>query len=240
MKYLLFIIILTCNILYVSGQTLKKKKIVNSGIIEKYTVNAQTNEFEGYYIKILKSTRDTLSQGYYEKNKRIGEWIFNYKSLHFKYNYTNNDFEPLNNAFYEADSFYIKTGNLFTLTKVNRPAIYLDSDVEMRMFLAKDIQISKDIINNGIEDYAVASIIVDTLGNFKFNRIEKSISSSFDQNIRNTIEKMNGSFIPAEVNGKVVESKIYIVFNVYFMEPKMEFELELYRAVINYVYYKGN
>ena len=230
-----FFLLTNMNTLY--GQKLRKRIKRSDPITVIYTIDKKTKLKEGEFLKIYNRTQDTICIGKYERGNRISDWKFTYGDLNFNYNYESKDFLFLDTLFKANNLFYVKKDFAYKLTEVDRPAIFLDSELELRSFLAQNIELPDDIRNNYIEDYSVASITIDSIGNYRFLRIEKSISVSLDQEMIKTIQSLPNTFLPAMKDDKAVESKIYIVFNISHEIRKIKITPAPYRIVIDVIYY---
>lgn len=234
----LFVFLGIFNLNALQAQKLKKQEYDMGPIKLIYTKDKKTKLFEGEYLKTYTKTNDTLCFGRYENGNRIGEWRFTSNDLNFIYNYDSKDFRFLDTLFKANNEFYIKQGRAFKLAEVDRPAIYLDSELELKLFLNRNIRIPEQVRKDGIEDYAVASIVVDSLGDFKFYRIEKAISDAFDKEMISVINKLPNTFLPAVKDGIAIDSKIYLTFNIASDNQKVGITETHYRLVVNIVYYK--
>ncbi|HRZ95935.1 MAG TPA: energy transducer TonB [Paludibacter sp.] len=235
MKSLNFITIALLLFFFLSGfsQERKIKKKNSTNFIEVYSVDKKTKRKDGVYLKLNKLTNDTLISGNFSNNTKSGLWRYfdNSKNVYLTYNYDNQHLNQISPEISASDSFYIKKDSIFTLEKVDSPPIYLGYKDEFGITMNQNIVLPVEIIENKIIGFCVSTFVVDKQGKMKDIRIEKSLNKKFNQNIIQTLKTINGDWIPAKLNGKPVESKTYLFFDVSQFEKKRTFKEKPYLQV---------
>lgn len=235
MKFITFSVLM---FFFLNGysQELKIIKKNSPDYSEIYSVDKKTKRKDGAYLKLNKLTKDTLVSGNYSNNIKSGLWKYYDKSknIYLTYNFENKYLNRLSPKISETDSFFIKKDSLFVLEKVDSPPIYLGYKDEFRITLSDNLILPVEIIENKITGFCVCTFVVDEQGKMKDIQIEKSLNKKFGKNIIQTLEAINGDWIPAYLNGKPIESKMYLFFEVSQNDKKRNFIEKPYLLVFYY------
>jgi hypothetical protein len=238
MKLIILTFLLSFSLISFSQERkiIKKK---SDFYIEIYSIDKGSKKKDGEYVKIKKSTNDTLIFGNYNNDIKVGLWKFNSSSnrIYFYYNYDKRLFNQLPTSISSIDSFYIKKDTAFCLTKVDSPPIYLGYKDEIKDVFRQNAIVPADICEKGLSGNSLASFVVDITGKIVDIGIDNSISKGLDKNIIKTINMINGDWIPAKVNGEPIDSKIYILYNISQITITTKYVEEPYLYVIDLVYY---
>jgi hypothetical protein len=238
MKLIAFSVLLSFYLISFSQERkIKTKK--SDYYIEIYSINKETKKKDGDYIKINKSTKDTLIIGYYKNDTKVGKWKFNksHNRNYIIYDYDSAVFCLKPRKIEKIDSFYIKKDTAFILTKVDSPPIYISYDSEIKDILRQSSSIPIDIAEKNIEGTSMASILIDKNGEISNIQIEKSLSKGLDKNIIATLKLINGDWKPAILNGLPVESKVYFLYNISQLVILTKYIEEPYLYVIDLINY---
>jgi hypothetical protein len=208
---------------------------------EIYTINKANKKKDGFYIKLVNNTTDTLIIGNYCNDTKVGLWEFRASSNkpYFCYDYDKKVIDKLPKEIGEIDSFFIKIGTAYHLTKVDRAPIYLGYKSEIRQILWQNSMVSFDIAQEGITGTSLASFVVNTTGKISEIKIEKSLTKELDERIIKAVTMINGDWLTAMVNGAPIDSKIYILYNVTKDKITTKFAEKPYQLVHNLVYHYG-
>jgi hypothetical protein len=237
MKFTLLTILISISLTSYS-QERKTKKIRTDSYIEIFTVDKNTNEKDGEYIKINKSTKDTLIYGNYKNDNKVGIWKYYSKNnrLFIAFDYEKKVLNQLPHKVAVVDSFPIRKDTSFYLSKVDSPPIYLGYENELHDILKQNALVPAEVCEKGISGTSLASFIVNCRGKIADIEIENSLSPELDKNIINTINKINGDWIPSKANGEIVDSKIYVLYNISPMVTTTTYFEKPYLLVVNLIY----
>ena len=200
------------------AQELKKKKNTEDNYQELYTVDKKTKERHGSYLRIHKISKDTLIKGSYENGFKTGPWSYYDKKnrLYLEYDFDQQQFVHRENNFNKGDSLQVQFGNGFKLTKVDAPAIYLGYKNEIERSLNVSFEPPSNFLNKGNSGMVMASFEINLKGEMENLIIETSFDKSLEKPIKNSLEKFKTGWVPAEVKGQKVSSKMYVIYNLTF------------------------
>ncbi|MDP4272103.1 MAG: hypothetical protein Q8909_18570, partial [Bacteroidota bacterium] len=89
----------------------KTKVTKDRDIATTVTINKQTKQKEGLYLKVDMNTGDTLVSGQYSNDKKSGKWRFaDKKDIYFEYDFTENRISRTSASIQAVDTFIIKAG----------------------------------------------------------------------------------------------------------------------------------
>jgi len=211
MKYILTITIAFFFVSQISySQEFKKKTKRGWWYKEQFVINKQTNIKQGVYrmITIGFEKKDTIIFGNYCNDRKCGNWVYKYGKDSLVYDYNDSIIKYIPKEIMSCDSAYVKAGDKFILKKVNSPAILIGYPYFICGTIKHDGQFK--LLERG--DKAVVSFVIDTTGNVKDIKIEKSINDLADRKLIDDIKESQSQlkWLPAKREGQPVESKISI------------------------------
>lgn len=219
------------------SQELKYKRRDNVQTVDHYFIDRKSEELNGKFQKINKESGDTLIEGFYEKNEKTGLWNYRCKNGSFKYNYSTKELINSKCSLFLSDSFTVRIGDNYVLTKVEIPAVYLGYENELKDIIAFNFKIPISIMENNLSGYTIASINIDTNGKINGVNIEKPFDKKFDKTLKQFLEsEIKGDFLPAIYNNSIVESKLFIVIDVSSSPRKYIIEDNSYQIYIPFFY----
>jgi hypothetical protein len=210
-----FLICLMC--LPVAAQ----KKIMENNYnfsTSSYTIDRQSKLKEGKYVKIRNSNHDTLVTGQYENDRKVGLWKYRSSGNknYITYNYDSKSAEYLDPAISKVDSFLTIEGSngMFFLNKVDSPPIYLGFPGEIKVLLARNINLPVTEMQRGLEGSTTASFVISRTGAISNIKIERSLNRTFDKIVLDAIKLIDSEWIPAKVNNIPTDAKINVLVRV--------------------------
>lgn len=207
------------------GQSLKKKKNAATFYEEFYTIDKSTKEKQGSYLKIGKSTQDTLAYGSYEQGSKSGVWSFRGRnnSLYLDYDFDQKKMVGYHGKVYDKDSVQVKKDGSYKVLKVDHPARYIGFEQEINRVLKYTIKTPQAVFDKAQGGMFLASFDVNdkgTAGNFL---IESSYEPKLNEPVKKALTDFKEGWIPAAINGTPVTSKMYLMINFQFV---MGYELQ--------------
>ena len=241
---LVLIIIFGLISTYSISQELKTKKKTILNYQEIYTIDKKTKLKQGNYIRINKLTKDTLVKGHYFNDNKVNIWKYfrENNEVFLEYDYENEKTLYVNIDSTKVDSIQIRKENEFILSKVDVSPFYIGSENKIKTIILQNFQLPKSIFKKELSGMSVASFVITKTGETQDIVIESSYNTEINPAILKSIESLNGKWIPAEVDGNKVDSKMYIVYNIkltrdvkYEPESKLKDKADL--LVINLIYF---
>lgn len=236
MKTLILTFLISVSLIsYSQERKIETKK--NNFYTEIYSINKINKMKDGSYIK-MGNKNDTLIVGNYSNGTKVGIWRFNASSNkpYFCYDFDNKVIDKLPRDINKIDSFYIKKDTAYYLDKVDRAPIYLGYKGEIKDVLRQNISVPFDIFKNGLSGYSIASFVVNSSGKIEDIKIEKSLSQELNSKLFKMVKMAKEEWIPAKVNGKPIDSKIYILCNISQLKKTIDYKEKPYLFVIDVVY----
>ncbi|WP_282015309.1 energy transducer TonB [Marinifilum flexuosum] len=183
---------------------------------EIYQVDKKSKIKEGFYYVVNTRTKDTLVTGEYLNNKRIGIWKFYKKDStpHLEYDYDRNQLASYNSG-NRIDSTFIKKGDKYVLDKVDNPQIYIGFENQAEFDMIKKIKLPTELMEKHKSGSCLYSFIISKEGILKDITIEQSINKNLDKNAIKTIKELNYKWEPARQNGKPIDSKSFLLIEVF-------------------------
>lgn len=215
---IVLLLLFICNLSY--PQELKTK-IKKDGVFKEiYTTNNKDKKRQGIYVKMYRNSSDTLIKGLYDQDKMIGLWSYYKKNneKYFQYNYDYNKIEYLDDTIAKIDTFFIKEGNNFVLSKISFPPIYIGFEGELRKIIENNLEPTPQLLVDKKSGLTIASFVIDKNGIIKDITIEKSIDDAFNNKLVNSINLIKGKWIPAKKENIPIDSKIYVVIETIFSD----------------------
>lgn len=195
------------------SQDLKVKKIKLRPYLEIYTIDKHTNKKHGSY-RLLQKYKDTTVveiSGQYNQGIRINKWFFNYYQDSLVYNHSNDSILHIPKLIIDCDSFYIKNGNEYKLSRIDLPPIYLGYWDQIYDIIgwSKEININEYSNSNKTDRFIISGVITKT-GDFGDFKIEESTSPEYNFHLLNVLKEIKGKWLSAKLNGISIDSKIFM------------------------------
>lgn len=194
------------------GQELKTKKETYNLSTEVYQVQKKTKEREGSYFEFLNSTNDTLIKGQYHNNEKIGIWTFyDIENQPFlKYDYSKDTCLWVEQLICKKDSFPILAGDDFKFALLDRPPLFLGYRHEFKTHLVKDYRIPINVLQSKQKFNYTLSFVVSKMGTVE----SLQFKDKPNQQISDLIMETNHNWIPGILNGKPVDTKLYVIYRI--------------------------
>lgn len=212
-----------------------KKRTEKSGYFKTvYYTQKKTGFRMGDSYVLNTQTGDTIAAGKYLNGKRVGNWTFRKPATGQKYlvyDFTSDSLIYLNHELV-ADTFLVKTDNGFEVKKVDRPVVYVG--LEMELYNMPNDILTIEQMKKNLEGMAVLNYRIDTLGNLSGAKVVMELDKSFVQKIDRSMRKLSGKFLPAVIDGKPVESAIYVRLNIQKLQHPSEIITPLPK--VSYIY----
>ena len=199
---------------FLTAQNLKTKKEYHKYFKEIYSIDKKTKLKEGLYVQLDLSTGDTLTKGFFNADKRSGQWEFYRRGEGLVYTY---DYGTNTVQFYDperSDSIVIpvlRSGN-FLMEQVDHEPVYLGYTEEFKDRILSKIDIGKLIErakkNEGI---TILSMVVDARGQPRALRVEETHDLEVAKMFMRAVEEIEGHWLPAIKDGSPINTKIYIL-----------------------------
>ena len=198
------------------SQELKTKKVVSNQFAEIFTVDKKSKLRNGNYLKINALTKDTLISGIYRDDLKSGIWKYYSKgnAPWIVYDYENNAIKLLPTEIAKVDSFLIWKDNTFVREKVDSPPVYIGFDKEVQTTIAANTKLPVDVLVNGLLGKTLVSFIIDKAGKMNGFRVEASFHKDLNPEVLNACKLIDGTWLPAKVNGQPVDSKLFVIVDV--------------------------
>jgi len=222
---LLTILILISN--NTVAQELRTKKTSSFNFQEIFTIDKKSKLKQGNYVKLDKNSNDTLVKGYFNDDKKVNVWTYFEKNnrIYLKYDYDRNVAMPINIASTKVDSIQIRTGDIFTLTRVDSSPLFIGYKGEFKSLIFQNFKAPASLFEKKLTGMSMASFVANKLGQIQDISIEISLSDDLDFAIEKSIESINRKWIPAKLDDNSVDSKIYVVYNIILTrDPKYKHE----------------
>ena len=215
MKVIYFVLILFLS-LNGYAQELKSKNLVTNQFVETFTVDKKTKLKNSNYLKINAITKDTLVTGIYRDDLKTGIWKYYSKgnSPWIVYDYENKAIKFLPTEIAKIDSFLIWKDNSFIREKVDTPPVYIGYEKEVQTTIAVNTKLPVDVLVNGLFGKTLVSFIIDKTGKMNGFRVEASFHKDLNPELLNACKLIDGTWLPAKVNGEPVDSKLFVIVDV--------------------------
>lgn len=192
------------------SQSMKFKKIIETdkknSIKEKYYVHKkQRNIKQGEYQRYLRGK--LIITGQFSNNKKSGVWTYfdSDNTIDLKYDYDNDSV-----VFYS--NFDQDTSDL------DRPLIYLGSEVEARTIVSRNLSYPELAQENGKQGTVLVDIYFGKDGEIYDYKILKSVYPPLDKEAIRVVKLIPNKWLPAVKNGKRIDYKITFPINFVLME----------------------
>lgn len=215
----LLVVLLCLTSVDMVGQSLKKKKNAATFYEEFYTIDKSTKEKQGSYLKIGKSTQDTLAYGSYAQGKKSGVWSFRGRNnkLYLEYDFDKNKMVGYHGTMYDKDSIQVKKDGSYQVLKVDHPARYIGFQQEINRVLKYTIKTPQAVFDKAQGGMFLASFDVTETGTTENFSIESSYEPKLIEPVKKALTDFNKGWIPAAINGVPVTSKMYLIINFQFV-----------------------
>lgn len=202
-----------CN---AQNKDFKTKVTKDRDIATTVTINKQTKQKEGLYLKVDMNTGDTLVTGQYSNDKKTGKWRFAYKKdIYFEYDFKENRISRTSASIQAVDTFIIKEGTEeYTLSKVDTPPLFLGYKNEFGALLTKSIRLPLSVMEKHVTGTAVVSFAIDEHGLMKDVQSEAVLDKELDREIVRRITEVGGEWLPAVKDGQPVKAKFMVVISL--------------------------
>jgi hypothetical protein len=198
------------------SQTIIRKKNTTAFYTDHFSVNKNTLQKHGQFIRMSNLKSDTLISGLYDNDKRIGRWRFFdiTGNLQLQYDYDNNTFTHIADTIKNIKKFSIRTDSTFRFTNVDRPPLYLSDTEDLYRTIATGFVLPAIISKKKITGRSVASFEIDDNGKLSNIEINQTLHPELDKAIISVIEKLENNWQPAIKNGKPIVTCFLVVVNV--------------------------
>ena len=198
------------------SQELKSKKVVTNQFVETFTVDKKSKLKNGNYLNINAITKDTLVTGTFRDDLKTGIWKYYSKgnTPWIAYDYDNKEIKLIPAEIAKVDSFLIWKGNSFVREKVDSPPVYIGFEKEVQTTLAANTKLPVDLLVNGLFGKTLVSFIIDKTGKMNGFKVEASFHKDLNPELLNACKLIDGTWLPAKVNGEPVDSKLFVIVDV--------------------------
>jgi len=198
------------------SQDLKVKKKSTQYAKEIYQVDKQSKQKNGYYYQLALPNKDTLVTGQYFNDNKVGEW--SYRDRHgqrfYTFNYDTHTITNTCNPEAIDDSTFILKNGEFVLDKVNMAQLYLGYKNEPILYLARNLKLPMDLVENNISGICMYALHIDENGKLKDIATRVSLHKAFDQIVKKAVNELDGNWIPAQINGQSTASNTLLILRV--------------------------
>jgi hypothetical protein len=214
--YIFAICLLSVYFCNAQNKVFKTKVTKDRDIATTVTINKQTKQKEGLYLKVDMNTGDTLITGQYANDKKTGKWRFaDKKDIYFEYDFTENRISRTSPSIQAVDTFIIKAGTEeYTLCKVDTPPLFLGYKNEFGALLTKSIRIPLQVMEKHVTGAAVVSFAIDEHGLMKDVQSEAVLDKELDREIVRRITEVGGEWLPAVKDEKPVKARFMVVVSL--------------------------
>lgn len=201
------------------GQQLKKKKNSELFFEENYTVDKSSKKRQGDYLKFNKYSGDTLVKGHFEQDKQVGIWSYMGadNSPYITYDYDLKKLVYIKDKSLEKASVQIKTEGKFKMSDVDHPAIYLGFKNEIDRTMMAVIKPPPSVFEQAKAGMVMASFDINENGEVENFRVETSYDQNLNKSIEKSVDIIKKGWLPVEVNGVPVVSKMYMMCSFSFV-----------------------
>lgn len=216
LRLLLFSTSILLTISTVCAQKLKKRTDNYGNFKEVYHIDKATKFRCGESFIVHTTTKDTLAIGSYFNASKTGVWRFgDSKSgeTYMIFDYSNDSLIYLNQELV-ADSFLVKTGDNYELLKVDRQLLYIGSKNEIVRLIGKDLDVPREIVDEGKVGFSLLQYLVDEKGNLSGPMLLNGFCNEMEQSINRNVSRLSGEFLPVIVDGNPVASTFFVRVNV--------------------------
>lgn len=198
------------------SQTIIRKKNTTAFYTDHFSVNKNTLQKHGQFIRMNNLRPDTLISGLYDNDKRIGRWRFfdSTGNLHLQFDYDNNTFTHIADTIKNIKKFSFRTDSTFKFIYVDRPPLYLSDADDLYRTMATGFVLPAIISKEKIKGRSVASFEIDNNGKLSNIEINQSLHPELDKAIIAVIENLENTWQPAVKNGEPIITCFLVVVNV--------------------------
>ncbi|NOG58854.1 MAG: hypothetical protein HND54_14075 [Bacteroidetes bacterium] len=231
MKKILFLISLFIAFNSLMAQEVKLSKVKENTRYGKaiyYVLKEKPEVKNGKYVIKSWGGKHLLIEGNYENNKKVGTWTERYSGrdiagkLKSQGDYKNNTkvgiwnyYDTRNNKVQTYD--YDKDELVFSINRIDSslkmPAEYVSGFNALYSNIESQINWPSELNTKGTNTFDVDTkikITIDTNGLVKDIKFSKEIGYGNDERVKNWILEENNLWIPAYVEGEIVESSITV------------------------------
>ena len=184
-------------------------------------------------IKVDYSKKDTIIFGNYCNDRKCGDWVYKYDKDSLVYNYNDSTIKYISKGLLSSDSANVKVEDKFILKKVDSPAILIGYPY----FIANKIKYNEQFKTPYRGNNAVVSFVIDTSGNVKDIKIEKSINEVTDGSLIDNVKEKQLKWLPARINRQPVEFKVCIEIMHVGSNDNLPKELLVYTVFSHFVFF---
>ena len=84
----------------------------------------------------------------------------------------------------------------------------------MQITVAANTKLPVDVLVNGLLGKTLVSFIIDKTGKMNGFRVEASFHKDLNPEVLNACKLIDGTWLPAKVNGEPVDSKLFVIVDV--------------------------
>jgi TonB family protein len=196
---------------------LKSNSDIKEGPYEAYSEKYRDKRIcTGFYKNNLKDSLWVLfsvmgkptAMGYYKQGVKTGVWEAKDMrgETEIKYDFTKNQlldfhYTKLNAA---ENEFAVIKGSDTTITKLDRPPVFLDGEGFMGSTIALSLNMPESARNSNINGKVLIAVTINSEGKMVDRRVKRSLSFDCDQEAMAAVRRLRGDWLPAILNGKAV------------------------------------
>lgn len=180
-----------------------------------------------------------MIKGQYLNDSIAGVWTyFDLKNQpYMKYDYSIDSCLWISKLMNKADTFPVRLRNNFGFAKLDRPPLYIGFSKEPEIAFINNIKVPIPVMEKGKSLLFIASFVINTSGEIIEVKTDEIENPQIRSAVEKTFQKNRWKYLPGILDGKPVDTKLYLVFDIGPIGQEQKIPSKAYVTKINIHYF---